>query len=118
MLAVSNVSLPTTFENIDGYVSGIVRQGYLAAWNMLHHSFDEQGPSYQGYPAQDRLVADVSFARVLAWMGTSLFMTLCGIFALVLVLEPKDLMSPGGNGDVMNAEATDMQDKLGSAYFG
>jgi hypothetical protein len=45
-------------------------------------------------------------------------MTPCGISALVLILEPKDLMSPGGNGDVMNAEATDMQDKLGSAYFG
>jgi hypothetical protein len=96
MLAVSNVSLPTTFENIDGYVSGIVRQGYLAAWNMLHHSFDEQGPSYQGYPAQDRLVADASFVRVFDFLGISLFMTLCGIFALALVLDSADLMSPGG----------------------
>jgi hypothetical protein len=109
MLAVSNVSLPPTFENIDDYVNGIVRQGYLAAWDMLHHSFDEEGPSYQGYPAQDRLVANVSFQRVFAWLGVSLFMTLCGIFAMVLVLEPADLMPPGGNGDVMNAGAIDMQ---------
>jgi hypothetical protein len=118
MLAVSNVSLPPTFENIDGYVSGIVRQGYLAAWDMLHRSFDEQGPLYQGYPAQGRLVADVSFARVFAWLGISLFMTLCGVFALVLVLEPADLMPPGGNREVMNAGATEMQDKVAGAYVG
>lgn len=64
MLAVSNVSLPPAFENIDGYVNGMVRQGYLAAWDMLHHSFDKQGPTYESFPAQERLVADISFGRV------------------------------------------------------
>jgi len=116
MLAISNVTIPPAFENIDSYVSGIVRQGYLAAWDLLHHSFDDKGPLYQSFPAQERLVADVSFARVFAWLGISLSMTLFGIFALVLVLNPADLMPPGGNEGVMNAGALDMTDKLAGGF--
>lgn len=118
MLAVSNVSLPPTFNNIDSYVSGIVTQGYLGAWDMLHHSFDEKGPSYNAFPAQPRLVADISFARVFAWLGVSLFMTLSGVFALVLVLNATDLTSPGGNGGVVNEGRQDFRDEVLGGYFG
>lgn len=85
MLAVSNVSQLPTFNNIDNYVSGIVRQGYLGAWDMLSHSFDKEGPLYNGFPADARLVADVSFARVFAWLAVCLLMTVSGVFALGLV---------------------------------
>ncbi|KAK3372974.1 hypothetical protein B0T24DRAFT_657098 [Lasiosphaeria ovina] len=46
MLAVSNVAVPPTFDNIENYVRGLVTQGYLGAWDMLSHSFDSEGPSY------------------------------------------------------------------------
>lgn len=97
MLAVSNVSQLPTFNNIDNYVSGIVRQGYLGAWDMLSRSFDEEGPSYDAFPADPRLVADVSFARVFSWLGICLLTTVSGVFSLGFVLKAGDLRSPGEN---------------------
>ncbi|KAK4163327.1 heterokaryon incompatibility protein-domain-containing protein [Cladorrhinum sp. PSN259] len=100
MLAVSNVSQPPTFNNVDNYVRGIVRQGYLGAWDMLSHSFDTEGPSYDAFRADPRLVASVSLPRAFSWLGASLLMTLSGVLVLGFVLSADDFKPPpqGGMG--------------------
>ncbi|KAH8595362.1 hypothetical protein B0O99DRAFT_511950 [Bisporella sp. PMI_857] len=99
MLSLSNVSQLSTFNNLDNYVKSLVRQGYLGAWDMLSHSFDdEKRPSNNGFRAETRLVADISFARVFAWLGVGLLMTISGVFALV-VLKASDLKPPEGNNE-------------------
>ncbi|KAF2811545.1 uncharacterized protein BDZ99DRAFT_461581 [Mytilinidion resinicola] len=118
MLAVSNASQLPTFNNIDNYVSGIVHQGYLGAWDMLSHSFDNKGPVYKGYPADPRLVADVSFARVFAWLGVCLFMTVSGVFALGLVLKADDLTPLEGNEEEMKEGGRGILDEIMGWRFG
>jgi hypothetical protein len=34
MIAVMNSSLLPTWDNIDGYAETLIRQSYLAAWDM------------------------------------------------------------------------------------
>ncbi|KAF1997702.1 hypothetical protein P154DRAFT_605165 [Amniculicola lignicola CBS 123094] len=58
MISISNVSQLPTYHNIDNYVNGIVRQGFLGAWDMLHYSFDDNQTHYDAFPASARLVAD------------------------------------------------------------
>ncbi|RYP45308.1 hypothetical protein DL768_008322 [Monosporascus sp. mg162] len=96
MLAVMNTSQMPTYNNIDNYVDSIVRQGYLGAWDMLSHSFDmaESAESYSAFPAESRLLADVSFARVFTWLGLCLLMTISGVLILGVVLRADDLMPP------------------------
>ncbi|KAK4443161.1 hypothetical protein QBC34DRAFT_478322 [Podospora aff. communis PSN243] len=96
MLAVSNVSQPPTFNNVDEYVKGIVRQGYLGAWDMLSHSFDMEGPEYSAFRADPRLVASVSFARAFGWLAGSLLMTVTGVIVLGVVLDASDFTPPEG----------------------
>ncbi|RYP72578.1 hypothetical protein DL771_004073 [Monosporascus sp. 5C6A] len=96
MLAVMNTSQLPTYNNIDDYVGNMVRQGYLGAWDMLSHSFDrpESAESYSAFPAESRLLADVSFVRVFTWLGLCLLMTISGVLLLGAVLRADDLMPP------------------------
>ncbi|RYP92174.1 hypothetical protein DL770_001681 [Monosporascus sp. CRB-9-2] len=96
MLAVMNTSQVPTYNNIDNYVSSMVRQGYLGAWDMLSRGFDmpESAETYSAFPAEPRLLADVSFARVFTWLGLCLLMTLSGVLILGIVLRADDLTPP------------------------
>jgi hypothetical protein len=90
MIAVMNSSQIPTWHNIDGYVENLVRQAYLAAWDMFQASFDMQAPVYTATLSESRIQATVSFARVFAWLAISLLVMLGGILLLALVRIPED----------------------------
>ncbi|RYP13097.1 hypothetical protein DL765_007046 [Monosporascus sp. GIB2] len=94
MLSLMNTSQLGTFDRIDSYVSGLTRQAYLSAWDMLSHGFDERGPNYSAFPAQTRLVADVSDRRVFSWLALCALVSVTGIFVLTKVLRREDLALP------------------------
>lgn len=119
MLAVMDVSLPPKLHNIDGFVAGIVRQAYLGAWDVLSRGFDEQGPQYSAFPAESRLLADVSFARVFVWLALSLLMTVSGIWVLAWALRASDWNPPqsgktDGGGGVTEVAKEVWQSLLGA----
>ena len=93
ILAQTNASQLPTFNNIDAYAGGLVRQAYLAAWDSLSRGFDETGPSYSAFAYEPRLVAKVSFARVFPWMALCLLATVFGALLLGVVLRDEDLIS-------------------------
>jgi hypothetical protein len=82
MVAVVNSTLLPTYDNIDGYVEVLIRQSYLAAWNMFHAWFDTDGPLVKVATQEARIRASVSFARVFSWLGISLLSTAGGIIVL------------------------------------
>ncbi|OAP58632.1 hypothetical protein AYL99_07722 [Fonsecaea erecta] len=96
MVAVMNSTLLPTFDNINGYVELLMRQAYLAAWDMYHDSFDEDqiGHVYTAIPSVSRQLAEVSFARVFAWLAMCVLMTIFGALLLVAVLAGDDLTPP------------------------
>ncbi|KAI8711011.1 hypothetical protein NCS52_01514500 [Fusarium sp. LHS14.1] len=105
MLSVMNASQLPTYGNVDGHVGELLRQGYLAAWGMLAHGYGQETETYKALPAKGRLVADVSFPRVFAWLGLCLLMTGWGALALGTTLGRRDLQPPQ---DVMEARAEDI----------
>lgn len=84
MIAVMNSSSMPTWNNMDDYVEMLIRYSYLAAWDMYHSSFDENGTSLVATRHEPRLQATVSSARVFSWLAISLLMTLSGILLFVL----------------------------------
>ncbi|KAH7110916.1 hypothetical protein EDB81DRAFT_830811 [Dactylonectria macrodidyma] len=96
MIAVMNSTLLPTYDNIDGYVQQLLRQSYLAAWDMCHDSFDSDQISltYKAIPGISRQLAEVSFARVFSWLGVCLLMTGSGFLLLVIVLDRRDIEVP------------------------
>ncbi|KIY02807.1 uncharacterized protein Z520_01272 [Fonsecaea multimorphosa CBS 102226] len=96
MIAVMNSTLLPTFDNIDGYLELLMRQAFLAAWDMYHDSFDEdqKGRVFTAIPSVSRQLAEVSFARVFAWLAICALMTIFGALLLVAVLEGDDLTPP------------------------
>ncbi|KAI3565895.1 hypothetical protein IWW34DRAFT_908191 [Fusarium oxysporum f. sp. albedinis] len=96
MIAVMNSTLLPTYDNIDGYVQQLLRQLYLAAWDMYHDSFDSDQNSltYKAIPGISRQLAEVSFARVFSWLGVCLLMTSSGFLLLVIVLDRRDMEVP------------------------
>ncbi|RYP34576.1 hypothetical protein DL767_004217 [Monosporascus sp. MG133] len=70
MISAMNTSQLPTFDNIDVYVGELTRQAFLGAWDMLTQSFVEDGPTHSAFPAQRRLLADVSNRRVFSWLAT------------------------------------------------
>jgi len=93
MIAVMNSSLLPTYDNIDGYVEALLRQAYLAAWDMYHDSFDEDQISvtYTALPGVSRQLASISAARVYGWLSICLLMTVTGALLLANVLTGWDL---------------------------
>ncbi|KIW87353.1 uncharacterized protein Z519_11989 [Cladophialophora bantiana CBS 173.52] len=93
MIAVMNSTLLPTFDNINHYVELLMCQAYLAAWDMYHDSFDEdqKGLAYTAIPSVSRQLAEVSFARVFAWLAICALMTIFGALLLVAVLGGDDL---------------------------
>ena len=91
-----NSTLLLIYDNIDGYVEALIRQAYLAAWDVYHDSFDSDGIqlSYTALPSTSRQLASVSFARVFGWLGICLLMTFTGAFLLAGVLTSEDLKLP------------------------
>ncbi|PNP74455.1 hypothetical protein FNYG_12200 [Fusarium nygamai] len=96
MIAVMNSTLLPTYDNIDGYVQQLLRQSYLAPWDMYHDSFDSGQISltYKAIPGISRQLAEVSFARVFSWLGVCLLMTGSGFLLLVIVLDRHDIEVP------------------------
>lgn len=94
MIALMNTSQLPTFNNLDIYAENLVRQAYLGAWDMLHHRFDDKATFLSAYPAEARLVADVSRTRVFVWMALCLLVTVLGVLLLARVLREEDLKMP------------------------
>lgn len=118
MIAVMNSTLLPTFDNIDGYVELLMRQAYLAAWDMYHDSFDEdqKGDVYSAIPSVSRQLADVSFARVFAWLAMCALMSVSGALLLVAVLRGDDLKPP--EEDLGDARAKRRQEGFGGFTSG
>lgn len=81
-ISVANSSQLPTWENVDNYTATLIRQAYFAAWNALNSDFPEAEPDGETlivHPAQPRLQASVSLARVFAWLVITLFIPATGI---------------------------------------
>lgn len=87
MIAVMNSSQLPTWHNIDGYAENLIRQAYLASWDMFHASFDMQAPVYTATLSESRIQATVSFVRVFAWLAINLLVTIAGILVFLLALS-------------------------------
>ena len=80
-IALMNASSMPTWNNLDNYTAALVSFAYLASWDMLHASFEENDTAVlTAIPAELRQQAVVSSVRVFAWLGVSLLLTLSGIF--------------------------------------
>ncbi|RHZ48212.1 hypothetical protein CDV55_101168 [Aspergillus turcosus] len=90
MIAVMNATLLPTYDNLDGYVELLIRQAYLAAWDMFHSSFDVGGPLFEATPQEPRIRASVSFSRVFSWLAICLLTTLGGLTLLLLTTGYKE----------------------------
>lgn len=84
MIAVMNATLLPTYDNLDGYVELLIRQAYLAAWDMFHSYFDVGGPLFEATTQEPRIRASVSFSRVFSWLAICLLTTLGGLTLLLL----------------------------------
>ena len=81
-ISVANSSQLQTWENVDNYTATLIRYAYFAAWNALNSDFPEAEPDGETlivHPAQPRLQASVSLARVFAWLVITLFIPATGI---------------------------------------
>ncbi|RSL96496.1 hypothetical protein CDV31_013451 [Fusarium ambrosium] len=108
MLSVMNASQLPTYGNVDGHVGELLRQGYLAAWGMLAHGYGQETETYKALPAEGRLVADVSFARVFAWLALCMLMTGWGALTLGTTLGRRDLQPPQ---DVMEGQTEERSEQ-------
>ena len=116
MIAVMNSSQLPTWHNIDGYAENLIRQAYLASWDMFHASFDMQAPVYTATLSESRIQATVSFSRVFAWLAISLLMTFGGILLLLPVMghiTEESEQSYSGE-QIRKEEREDMKDVLSS----
>ncbi|SPO03474.1 uncharacterized protein DNG_06157 [Cephalotrichum gorgonifer] len=95
MLSVINSSQLPSYISVDEYAGGLLRHSYLAAWGMFANNCDNgDEKTYTAMPAEARLVADVSFARVFTWLGLYLLMTVCGALTMLKTLRGVDLRPP------------------------
>jgi len=125
MISVMNSTRLPTYENIDGYVELLMRQAYLAAWDMYHDSFDQdqKGTTFAAIPSVSRQVADVSSPRVFAWLALCLLMTISGALLLVLVLGEDDVKLPeeslsDAKGDGRNEVSTGFSNMFRGLFSG
>jgi len=84
-IALMNTSSMPTWNNLDGYTTSLIRQAYLANWDMLHATFEKNDTMVMtATPQLIRQIASVSTRRVLAWFGFSFLLTLSGVLLLVV----------------------------------
>ena len=87
-ISLMNTSSMPTWNNLDGYTTSLIRQAYLANWDMLHATFEQNDTTIMtARPQLSRQVASVSLKRVLAWEAFSFLLTLSGF--LVLIVQSK-----------------------------
>jgi len=87
-IALMNTSSMPTWNNLDGYTTALIRQAYLANWDMLHATFEQNDTAIMtATPQLARQVASVSSGRVLAWLGISFLLTITGM--LVVIVESR-----------------------------
>ncbi|KAI9868411.1 MAG: hypothetical protein M1813_005854 [Trichoglossum hirsutum] len=80
VIAITNSSSLPTWNNLDNYTGALIRIAYLAAWDMLHGSFEQTDTTtLQALPAAQRLRASVSPERVFGWFAVNLLLTASGI---------------------------------------
>lgn len=78
-LAVMNSSLLPTWENLNNYTATLIRQSYFASWDVLHLAFEQNDTgTLNVFPAENRLQASVSFARLFAWLGITFLVPVTG----------------------------------------
>lgn len=75
-LTMMNTTELNTWDNLEQYIDRVVRYSYQAAWDMLFRSFDTDTAALPVRVYEQRLVADVSRRRVLAWLIVSLLLPL------------------------------------------
>lgn len=79
-IAVMNTSLLPTWENLDNYTATLIRYAYLANWDALHASFDQDDTAMlTAQPAEPRLRASVSLTRLFVWFAVTLLVPATGV---------------------------------------
>ncbi|KAK1766622.1 hypothetical protein QBC33DRAFT_559933 [Phialemonium atrogriseum] len=92
-IAVLNATRLPTWENLDNYTATLIRHAYFAGWETFHASFEyTDDGQLTARPAEARLEASVSFPRLFAWFGVTLFLPLSGLIMLYLRLNCKRSM--------------------------
>lgn len=77
-LSTSNTTSIPTWDNLDGYVETLIRRAYLGSWGVLR-SLEGHPTQFKVYIAEPRLVATVSWTRVLSWLIISMFVPVSGL---------------------------------------
>ncbi|KAI8717101.1 hypothetical protein NCS52_00784600 [Fusarium sp. LHS14.1] len=82
---MNSSSLPT-WNNLEDYVTRLIRYSYQGSWDMLSRSFEPDDNLLSVRRYEQRQVAQVSHPRVFGWLGVSLALTLSWV---LLVLGQK-----------------------------
>jgi hypothetical protein len=84
-ISLMNTSSISTWNSLDGYTTSLVRQAYLANWDMLHATFEQSDTAMMSAtPPLLRQLASVSLKRVLAWEVLSFLLTVSGFLVLIV----------------------------------
>lgn len=80
-LTMMNTTSLNTWDDLDGYMSKVIRYSYQAAWDMLSRSFDPvfANATVSARIYEPRVLASVSRARLLAWLAVGLLMTFSAV---------------------------------------
>jgi len=78
-LTMMNTTALDTWDTLEQYIDRLVRYSYQATWDMLFRSFDVDTATLPVRIYEERLVADVSRRRVLAWLLVSLLLPLSSL---------------------------------------
>ena len=85
-MTAENVSVPETYNNLDGYVTGLLTRSYGGAWNYLMDSYHKQDLAVKSdvRVAMPTSRANVLWWRVLLWLMLNMMFTLSGLLFLFL----------------------------------
>ena len=86
-MAAENVSVPETYNNLDGYVTGLLTRSYGGAWNLLMDSYitaQNLAVKSDVQVAIPTSKANVLWWRVLLWLVLNVMFTLSGLLFLFL----------------------------------
>ncbi|RSM19121.1 hypothetical protein CDV31_002042 [Fusarium ambrosium] len=76
VFSMMNSSGLSTWENLEEYVTRLIRYSYQGSWDMLSRSFEPDNKLLSVRRYEQRQVAQVSRPRVFGWLGASLALTL------------------------------------------
>jgi len=86
MLALHNLSLPRTYNNLNGYVTELLTRSYGASWASLQYSMQASSPYLETdvQIAVPTSRANILWWRVFLWLSLNLVFTLSGLIFFVI----------------------------------